>query len=367
MNSFANPVILLAHFPKLTYRRFKKIISHPTLIANLADAEPGDFIKIGWEESAARDIIAWRKTVEVQKIYDCLLRENITVITADEPSFPPLLKEIADPPAALFVRGKIPTGGELLAIVGTRKTTPYGKQVTMEFSSALAERGIILVSGLALGTDSFVHEASLQYHTPTIAVLGSGVDRQSVYPRAHDSLAERILKQGGALISEYPPGFTPTPYSFPARNRIIAGLCRATLVTEAPHGSGALITARAALDYNREVAAIPHPITSAAGKGSNFLLKQGAHVALQPTDILEILNIEILEPTHKETELTGLNETENLLLKLLSTEPLPIDRISKDSGLLPSLVASTLLMLEMKGCIKNIGAQRYARRHTLPS
>lgn len=357
-----SPLALLAHFPKLTYRRFMKIAENPRLVAQIDVLEIADLMRIGWEEDTARDFVVWRKHVNREKLSTILEKEAIDVIACTDERFPRLLKEINDPPPALFVRGTLPRDTEFLAVVGTRKNTPYGKQVTNDFSAALAERGLCLVSGLALGTDSFVHAACLEHHAPTIAVLGSGVDRASVYPRAHDTLAKNIVDSGGALVSEYPPGFTPTPYSFPARNRIIAGLCRATLVTEAPIDSGALITARAALDYNRDVLAIPHPITSRAGEGTNMLIKQGAHAVLKPSDVLELLNIETEEKPSARRDMSELDSTERALMDLLTNEPTHIDRLGNQSGLPQNTVASALLMLEMKGWIKNNGGQNYVRR-----
>lgn len=353
--------ILLAHFPKLTYRRYQKILKHPALLETIADSDASDLIAIGWEEDTAREFCAWRNTIEIESLRAVLEKERISIITCDHPKFPRLLAEINDPPAVLFVRGTIPSAGTLLAIVGTRKNTQYGKHITTELSLAAAEQHLVLVSGLALGTDSLVHEAALRHNQPTIAVLGSGVDRASIYPRAHLALAERIIEKNGAVISEYPPGFAPTPYSFPARNRIIAGLCRTTLVTEAPKNSGALITARAALDYNRDVLAVPHPITSPAGEGTNLLIKEGAHVILSSDDIFEALQLSTTPKTAADNPLPALNEIETKIFSLLSHEPLHIDRLCKEHGFAPALLASTLLLLEMKGIVTSAGGW-YSRR-----
>lgn len=356
-----NPSAFLAHFPKLTYRRFKKLLAQPHLLEHISDLELVDLSKAGWEEGIAQDFITWREQTNPEILAATLSQEGISTLAWSDPHYPALLKELPDPPAVLFIRGSLRTNDERFAMVGTRKTTPYGKQLATDFAGALASQGLTIVSGLALGTDSFVHEATLNAGGITIAVLGSGVDRSSLYPRAHHDLAERIIAHGGAIISEYPPGFLPTPYSFPARNRIIAGLCRATLVTEAPVSSGALITARAALDYNREVMAIPHPITSVAGAGTNLLIKQGAQVVLSPPDVLELLNIQTIEKTVEPIEPQGLSDTENQVLSKLQGDALHIDRLSKESGLPSAVVATTLLMLEMKGLVRNTGGQHYQR------
>jgi DNA processing protein len=358
-----NYTALLAHFPKLTYRRFHRLIDNLGSAETAWHAEIGELAQVGWEEGIARDFIAWREQANPEKILERLATEGIVAISYGDPDYPLLLKQLPDPPVALFVRGKLPpVTHPALSIVGTRKSTPYGKQVTLELSSELARKGLVLVSGLALGTDSFVHEATVEAGGITLAVLGSGVDRLSLYPRAHHGLAERIIATGGALLSEYPPGFLPTAYSFPARNRIIAGLTRATLVTEAPRESGALITARAALDYNREVLAVPHPITSPTGEGTNLLIQQGAHVILKAADVLEVLDIKDIEQTLKSPQPSTLSPDDTKILALLSKEPIHIDRITKDSGLPSTKVSSTLLLLEMKGYIKNTGGHYYIRR-----
>jgi DNA processing protein len=351
--------ILLTHFPKLTYRRYQKIVRHPELLEKISDTTASDLTNIGWEEDTAREFIHWRTTVDIKNIRALLEKENISIITCADATFPRLLTELPDPPAVLFVRGTIPTHGETIAIVGTRKTTTYGKQVTTSFAQELAARGCILVSGLALGTDSFVHEAAVQAATPTIAVLGSGVDSRSIYPRANANLAERIIASGGAIVSEYPPGFSPTPYSFPARNRIIAGLCRTVLVTEAPENSGALITARAALDYNRDVLAIPHPITSPAGVGCNQLIQQGARVVLSTQDIIGDLQLEKSIPQQLTAPAAGLEST---LFLLLTHEPCPIDVLIKKSAAPSAAVTSTLLLMEMKGLVRQTGGMHYVRK-----
>jgi DNA processing protein len=351
--------IILTHFPKLTYRRYQKILKHPTELERISDIEAVDLIKIGWEESVAREFILWRDNTDVDKLRTALEQEGISIITCDSPNFPRLLAEINDPPVALFVLGIVPTAYETIAIVGTRRYTNYGKQVTESFSKTLAHQNLALISGLALGIDSFVHKSALNAGGITVGVLGSGIDSLSIYPRAHYHLAEEIIAGGGAIVSEYPPGFEPTPYSFPARNRIIAGLSRATLVTEAPRDSGALITARAALDYNRDVLAIPHPITSIEGGGCNYLIQLGARLVEKPDDVLDALNLlQSIAPTKKITP-TLTPGPEEKIYHLLTTTPQVIDHIIKQSQLPSATVTSTLLLLEMKGWVKQTGGMHY--------
>jgi DNA processing protein len=193
-------------------------------------------------------------------------------------------------------------------------------------------------------------------------VLGTGINKSSVYPTFHQPLAEKIINSGGAVISEYPPGFAPTQYSFPARNRIIAGLSLGTLVIEAPETSGALITARCALDYNREVFAIPHPIHSPTGIGPNNLIKMGAKLITQSQDIAEAFNIEGLVETIHNREILPSSPTEERILTCLSKEPQHIDVIIKTSGLDSSTISSAMILMEMKGMIRNLGAMNFVLR-----
>lgn len=220
---------------------------------------------------------------------------------------------------------------------------------------------MVIVSGLALGIDGLAHRAALKVNGLTIAVLGSGINKTSVYPAEHRTLSEEIIVRGGAVVSEYPPGFKPTLYSFPARNRIIAGLSLGTLVTEAPISSGALITAKAALDYNREVLAVPHPITNETGAGGNALLKQGAVLVTTAQDVSEALQLQNLTTMVAAENIAPTNPTETQLLALLSSEPRHIDIVIKQSTLASALVGSTLTLLEMKGRVKNIGGMLYVR------
>lgn len=352
---------LIAHFPKITYSRYKKIINY---FPNLADvwevAEFTDFIKAGLEEQVADEFIRWRENVEEEKIFNILEREGIVTVSINQPGYPEILTQIPDPPHTLFVRGKLPDEKlPSIAVVGTRNHTLYGKQVCAEIVSGLAHQGVAIVSGLALGVDGVAHETALNNSGKTIAVLGSGVNKDSIYPAFHQRLAERIIESGSAVISEYPPGFTPTRYSFPARNRIIAGLTLGTLVIEAPTESGSLITAKCALDYNREVMAIPHPLSSIKGEGCNNLIKLGATLIRSAQDVLEALNLKNAQQTIEKQSLTPSSPNEAAILKILSSEPLHIDFIIKQAGLDSQSVTSTLMLMEIKGIVRNAGGMRY--------
>lgn len=206
--------------------------------------------------------------------------------------FPPLLQEIPDAPSLLYMRGHLP-GAQYtpLCVVGSRALSGYGRRVCSSLIAGLAGSPVAIISGMALGADSAAHIAALDTGLPTVAVLPSSVDDKSIYPSSNKPLAKRILDSGGALISEYEPSFTAMTHSFPARNRIMAGMSLATLVIEAGEKSGTLITVRLALDYNREVLAVPHEILREGGKGTNTILRQGATLVRDSSDILEALGL----------------------------------------------------------------------------
>lgn len=222
------------------------------------------------------------------------MSDEIKALSLDDTSYPLLLTEISKPPTTLYYRGNIDllTHPNLLAVVGSRKTSSSGIEACNALLPPLVEQGVILVSGLAYGIDSLAHHISVKAKQPTVAVLGSGVDDSSIYPKENIGLAHEILKYGGLVISEYPPGTSPSAKQFPARNRIIAGICKATLVIQAAKRSGSLITARLALEGGREVFAVPGPITDVACEGTNMLIRDGAIPALSSTDILSFFEQE---------------------------------------------------------------------------
>jgi len=358
-----NYQVLLAHFPKITYTRYARLKAYFFNLENLWQAELDDIVKAGLEENIAFEFLTWKDKHPTEKIFENLAKENIETVCLDDSNYPKLLSEITDPPHTLFYRGILPPDEQpSLAVVGTRRLTAYGKMVCEDLVTPLASQGIVIVSGLALGIDGVAHAAAIDAHGITVAVLGTGINRQNVYPEAHKNLSQKIIDCGGAILSEYPPGFGPSQYSFPARNRIIAGLSLGTLVIEAPIKSGALITARCALDYNREVMCVPHAITSLTGVGPNNLIKFGAKMVTEPNDILEALNLQTIKQTIPTDQPTGANETENKILNCLSKEPKNINQIILESSLNSSTVSSTLVLMEIKGLIKNVGGMNYIKK-----
>ena len=263
--------------------------------------------------------------------------------------FPPLLREIPQPPKTLNYRGQLPAPDlKLLSIVGSRKYTTYGKQVVDELLAGLAGTNVGIVSGLALGIDSLAHEAALKNNLYTLAIPGGGLDDSVIYPASHKPLAHRILEAGGGLMSEYEPTFKATPWSFPQRNRLVAGISYATLLIEAAEKSGTLITARMATDYNRELLVVPGSIFSKNSAGVHQFLKLGATPITTADDILDVLHI--AKDTPSQTPLPALSPEETAILKLL-TEPIHRDELARRAKLDITTLNQRLMAMELQGYI----------------
>jgi DNA processing protein len=262
--------------------------------------------------------------------------------------FPPLLREISDPPKKLFVRGTLPRHDYMyLCVVGSRSISAYAKDALGTLIKGLAGTPISVVSGLAIGTDAEAHKAALQYGLHTIAVPGSGISDAVMYPRSNRPLAQKILDSGGALLSEFEPDFQATPWSFPARNRIMAGMSPATLIIEASEKSGTLITARLALEYNRDVLCVPGSIFNKNTFGPHMLIKNGATPITESRDILEALNIRM----ESAAQARRLSRDEENVVSLLQS-PLPRDELIRKLKVPVSQANVLLMSMELKGLIK---------------
>ncbi len=317
-----------------------------------------EFQQAGLRQSLIEQIKINRPKINPDWEMEKLNKAGIGLITIEDNNYPFLLKEIYRPPALLYIRGKFQKQDNTsIGIVGTRKCTFYGKQITPFITAELCSAKLTIVSGLAKGIDTLAHKTALENNKRTIAVLGSGIDQQSIYPRINQRLAEQIT-ENGALISEFPPRTPPLSHHFPQRNRIISGLSLGIVVIEAPEKSGALITARDALEQNREVFAIPGHIYSSNSIGPNNLIKMGAKLVSQTKDILEELNLTPAQISSQKI-IKPDNPEEKNILKQLSQEPLHIDKIIHQSKLSTAVVNSNLLLMEIKGKIKNIGGNNY--------
>ena len=359
MHTMIDREILISHWPKITVKRYQQLLGFFSSLDNAWQAKSTDFEKMGWKDDLATNFLDWKNNVDEEKIAKILDQEKITCVLKTDDNYPKLLKEIYDAPICLFTRGELNNDGFILAVVGPRKFSSYGKQITEEIVGNLASQGIVIISGLALGIDSIAHHTTLQAGGKTIAVLGSGINDKHIYPAGHRNLANDIIKKGGAVISEYPPGALPSKFTFPRRNRIIAGMSLGTLVIEAAEGSGALITAQSALDNNREVFAIPQNITSPNSAGVNQLIKNGAHPVTSAQDIIDVLDLEDIKNFISNREIVPDSPTEAKLLEFLSREPIHIDQLVKQTQLDSPTVNATLILMEMKGMVKNLGGMMY--------
>lgn len=279
-----------------------------------------------------------------------LKRQNIRLILSEDPDFPPLLREISDPPFGIYVRGVLPRESRAIAIVGTRKATHEGKRTAKHFAHALAAAGFAIVSGLALGIDAAAHDGTLEVGGLAIAVLANGLD--TIYPHTNERLALKILAAGGCIISEYPPGEEARKHRFLERNRIVSGLANGTLVVEAPLKSGSVATARFAFEQNRDVFVIPGGIAHPNFQGSHKLIRQGAELVTKPEDILEVYGItkkDISTASEKNVE-----PHEKLILKALRevSSATTVDKLIDMTKLEPQILNQHITFLLLKGIIK---------------
>jgi len=310
-------------------------------------------------QRALENLLQARRQVDLDRVLKRVEQLGVQVLTWDSPGYPPLLSQIPDPPPVLFVRGSLLAADEWsVAMVGTRKASSYGREVARRLAGELGRNGVTVVSGLARGIDGIAHKAALEAGGRSIAVLGCGVD--CVYPPEHRGLAESLVEHG-ALVSDYPLGTRPEAANFPARNRIISGLSLGTIVVEAGLRSGALITADFALDQGREVFAIPGSILSPSAAGSNRLIRDGAHVVTEALDVLEVLHLDQVQDKQAARVALPETPTEALIFEYLSAEPCHLDELSREAGLPVEVVSSTLVMMELKGMVRQSGAFHYIR------
>lgn len=338
------------------YQTLSTLLKHFPSVEVLWNASDEALRATGVSDTFIASFTAKRKTIDPEEYARSVQRPDVTILPIIERCYPMLLRETHSPPLVLFVHGNIESlSGHCLTVVGTRKPTAYGLGATRTIVEPLARAGITIVSGLAYGIDAAAHAAALDAGGTTIAVLGSGIDR--VYPRVHQDLAERMTKQG-AIVSEHPPGTEPQRHFFPQRNRIIAGLSAATVIVEAGLKSGALITARMALEENREVFAVPGPINAETSAGPNNLIKTGAGVVTSADDLRDVLGLDIRHAVPDNSEIHADSAAEAALLPLLK-EPRHIDELTTISKLETSVVNATLSMLEMKGRVRHLGGMHY--------
>ena len=319
-----------------------------------------ELLAAGLDSRTARRIATRKLSIDADAELARVSELGLRAITWHDSDYPSLLKEIYDLPPVLFVRGElVPDDSRSVAVVGTRKPTAYGREVAHRLTYDLAHSGVTIVSGLARGIDAVAHRAALDAGQRTLAVLGSGLD--VMYPREHAKLAEEI-SENGALISEHALGVRPDAQNFPRRNRIMGGMTLGTLVVEAGESSGALITARLALEQNREVFSVPGNIFSPSSRGANSLIRDSAaKLVIDAKDVLEELNLSSVERQLEMVALFPEDESEATVLGYVTFDPIHIDEIIRGSGMAISTVSSVLAMMELKGLVKQVGGMNYIR------
>jgi DNA processing protein len=339
--------------------RFQRLLSHFGSAERAWRAEGPELVRAGLDGRSAQGLVALRRQVDPAEEEDRLRERQIAALTLEDDDYPASLRSIADPPPVLFVRGALSVADDwAVAIVGTRRATAYGRQAAEHLAGALAGAGVTVVSGLARGIDACAHRAALAAGGRTIAVLAHGLD--TVYPPEHARLAAEAAEHG-ALVSEFPLGTRPDAANFPRRNRILAGLARATVVVEAARSSGALITADLALEQGRDVFAVPGSIFSPASQGTNALIKDGARPVTDPQDLLEELHLSLAVEKQAVRQSLPADPTEAALLEQLSSEPVHVDEVSRAAGLPVATVSGALVLMELKGLVRQTGPQSYVR------
>ena len=359
--------IALQRIPGVGPVRFAALERAFGSLAEAWTASSEALVSAGLDRRAAGGLVSGRSRIDPDAELERLSESGVRAITSRDDEYPRRLKEIHSRPPVLFVRGEIlPEDERSVAVIGSRRASPYGREVAEILAGELARSGVTVVSGLARGIDGVAHDAALSAGGRTLAVLGSGPD--VIYPREHRKLADRVV-EGGALVSEFPLGTRPLGANFPRRNRIISGMTLGTVVVEASEGSGALITASLALEQNREVFAVPGNVFAPNSRATNHLIKaSGAKLVTRVEDILEELNLtavdrqlelpeDIPEPAGDEAD----------VLRHVTFDPIHVDEITRTSGKAVTEVSGALTMLELRGRIRQVGGMNYVRiRESFP-
>jgi len=338
--------------------RLRRLLEHLGSPERAWRATAGELREAGLDEPCIANLLATRERLDLSAELARIREMGITLLTWEDSGYPERLRHIYAPPPVLYVRGTLLPGEPMVALVGTRQPTAYGREVARRLATDLARGGVTVVSGLAIGIDSEAHRAALAAGGRTVAVLASGVDQ--VYPLRNRDLAAQIRAQG-ALVSDYPPGTAAEPRNFPPRNRIISGLSLGVVVVEAGERSGALITSDFAAEQGRDVLAVPGSIFSAASRGCHDLIAQGARLVRGVEDILDELHLTQAAAQQESRREVLESEVEARVLALLSFEPQHIDELGRLSGLPIAVVSSTLTLMELKGLVRQVGGMQYVR------
>ena len=337
--------------------KLRALLDHFGDLETAWHADSPDLREVGLDRRALEYLLAARSAMDLDAEVARVQRLGARAVTWGDADYPAQLKSIAAPPPLLYIKGAFAPADEwAIAVVGTRKATAYGRDVTRSLVSDLARSGVTIVSGLARGIDAAAHQAALDAGGRTIAVLGHGID--FIYPPEHRKLAAQIVEHG-ALVTDYAVGTGPEGRNFPPRNRIISGLALGVLVVEGEEASGAGITASFAMEQGREVFAVPGNILQRSSRLPNKLIQEGATPVLKVDDILEPLNLTMVAQHAEARQVIPADATEVKLLTLLSAEPVHIDDLRRETDLPIAQVSSTLALMELKGMVRQVGGMNY--------
>lgn len=340
--------------------RINLLLSYFKKAKNIWESSREKLIEIGIPEEKVIDFDNFRKDFDIEKYYKRLQDLKIRTVTILDKDYPRNLKGLDGAPSVLYYKGNLNClEGNSVAIVGSRRMTSYGKEVTEKFSGELAGFGITIISGLARGVDTYAHKACLAAGGKTVAVLGNGLD--TIYPSENLGLAQAIIKTKGAIISEYPLGYPALPENFASRNRIVSGLSSAVIVIEGAEKSGTLLTATHAAEQGKTVFAVPGQITSPLSAAPLFLIKNGAKIATETKDILDELDMQVKVDKEQIKRIAPDSPQEEKILKLLENEALHLDELVRISKCKTSEISARLTIMEMKGLVRNLGKGMYRK------
>jgi DNA processing protein len=355
-----NYLVALYSFTYFGPARTKLLLKYFGNAKKAWQATLNDYLEIGLKERLAKEFVKYRDTFDIEKYFKKLEALSINFVTYKDSNYPENLRGLDDAPLVLYYLGTLRVGDvNAVAIVGSRKMTSYGREVAYKFASELASLGITIVSGLALGIDAVAHKATVDVGGRGIAVMASGLD--IITPMTNRNLAFVIVKKGGNLMSEYPLGFPPYKTNFASRNRIVSGLSKAIIVVEGLKKSGTLLTASSAAEQGRAVFAVPGQITSPMAQAPLFLLKNGARLATSVADILEELDMQLHVDKEVVESVMPADKDEGKLIEVLGREPLHLDELARITNLKASEVSGKLIVMELKGMVKNIGNGVYKK------
>ena len=340
--------------------RVKLLLSYFKKARNIWLAKNSELIEIGLSKDKVSEFDEFRKKFDIEDYFRQLKGLKIGVVTILDEKYPENLKGLEGAPSVLYFKGCLKSSDvNSIAIVGSRKMSSYGREVAQKFSAELASFGVAIVSGLAKGIDTAAHMGALSVGGRTIAVLGQGLD--SIYPPENTLLSEKIIKSGGAILSEYPLGVPALPVNFAIRNRIVSGLSAAVVVIEGAEKSGTLLTASHAAEQGKTVFAVPGQITSPMSAAPHFLLRNGAKIATCATDILEELDLQIKVDKEKIEKIMPSSKEEAKLIEILEVESLHLDELVRITGGKTAEISARLTIMEMKGMVRNLGQGIYRK------